>query len=101
MAYEAGSFDSSLAAAAGHDPELLAQLRASFAESLNGQLDLLGRARCDGNWRVAASRLASLAASFHEETLAMLANEALAGAPGDPAVLRQLVAHAAKYTQSS
>lgn len=90
MAYDAGSFDATLAAAAGDDPELLAQLRAGFVESLAQQIDLLRRARCDGNWEVAAQRLRGLGASFHAPDLVALAEEAFDGAPGDPSVLRKL-----------
>jgi len=90
MAYDAGSFDATLAAAAGDDPELLAQLRAGFIESLGVQVDLLRRARCDGNWEVAAQRLKGLGASFHTTELVRLADEALDSAPGEPTVLRKL-----------
>lgn len=90
MAYEGASLDANLAAAAGHDPELVRELRAAFIESAERQVDLLGRARCDGNWHVAALRLKGLAASFHAEGLINLAEEALDGAPGDPAILRRL-----------
>jgi HPt (histidine-containing phosphotransfer) domain-containing protein len=90
MAYEAGALDETLAVAAGNDPALLAELRAAFAESLERQIDLLGRARCDGNWQVAALRLKGLAASFHEVSLIALAEEALAGVPGEPGVVRRL-----------
>src|SRR5215218_9251511 len=90
MAYDAGSFDATLAAAAGDDPELLAHLRAGFIESLSQQVNLLRRARCDGNWEVAAQRLKGLGASFHAPDLVRLADEALEGAPGDPTVLRKL-----------
>ena len=68
---------------------LLAELRAAFRESLCQQVDRLGRARCDGNWEVAAMRLKGLAASFHVDPLIVLADEALAAAPGDPVVLRK------------
>jgi len=90
MAYEAGALDETLAAAAGDDPTLLAELRAAFAESLERQIDLLGRARCDGNWQVAALRLRGLAASFHEGALIALAEEALEAAPGEPGIVRRL-----------
>jgi hypothetical protein len=90
MAYDAGSFDATLAAAAGDDPELLAQLRSGFVESLLHHLDLLRRARCDGNWEVAAMRLKGLGASFHAPELIRLADEALNSAPGEPTVLRKL-----------
>ena len=57
MAYEGASLDANLAAAAGHDPDLVRELRAAFIESAERQVDLLGRSRCDGNWHVAAMRL--------------------------------------------
>jgi HPt (histidine-containing phosphotransfer) domain-containing protein len=90
MAFESGALDATLAAAAGDDPVLLAELRHAFVESLARQIDLLGRARCDGNWHLAAMRLKGLAASFHAETLTALADQALDTVPGDPAVVRRL-----------
>lgn len=90
MAFERGALDANLAAAAGADPELMAELRAAFAESARRQVDLLRRARCDGNWRVAAQRLQGLAASFHATELEGLAEEALAAVPGEPGVLRRI-----------
>lgn len=92
MAFESGALDATLAAAAGDDPVLLGELRGAFIESLARQVDLLGRSRCDGNWQMAAMRLKGLAASFHAEPLTDLAEEALAAAPGDPAIVRRLQA---------
>ena len=90
MAFERGALDATLAAAAGTDPALMAELRSVFAESARRQVDLLRRARCDGNWRVAAQRLQGLAASFHAIELEELAEEALAAVPGEPGVLRRI-----------
>jgi HPt (histidine-containing phosphotransfer) domain-containing protein len=90
MAYDPGALNASLAAAVGSDGALMAELRAAFIESAVRQLDLMGRARCDANWQLAASRLKSLAASFGAIGLMQLADEALQGAPGDPVVLRKL-----------
>ena len=90
MAFECGALDATLAAAAGDDHALLAELRLAFSESLERQVDLLSRARCDGNWNVAAMRLKGLAASFHAEQLIELSDEALDSAPGDPVILRKL-----------
>lgn len=90
MAFATGELDATFAAAAGEDPALMAELRGAFAESLERQIDLLRRARCDGNWQVAAMRLKSLGASFHAPELVQLADDALDGAPGEPAVLRKL-----------
>ena len=92
MAHEAADFDATLAAAAGEDPALLAELRAAFVESLTQQVDLLRRARCDGNWEVAALRLKGLGSSVHAPELIELADRALDGAPGEPAVIRKLAA---------
>ena len=89
MVFESSALDATLAAAAGDDSALMAELRAAFQESLEHQVDLLGRARCDGNWEVAAMRLKGLAASFHVGILMEIADEALAAAPGDPVVLRK------------
>lgn len=92
MAQEVAEFDATLAAAAGDDELLLAELRAAFVESLAQQVDLLRRARCDGNWEVAALRLKGLGSSFHAPELVRLADQALEGAPGEPAVVRKLSA---------
>jgi HPt (histidine-containing phosphotransfer) domain-containing protein len=90
MVYEAGALDATLAAAAGDDSALFAELRGAFVESLTRQVDLLRRARCDGNWQMAAMRLKGLAASFHAEPLIRLAQEAIDAAPGEPSVVRRL-----------
>lgn len=90
MAYEPGALDETIATAAGGDAALFAELRASFVESLERQIDLLRRARCDGNWHVAALRLKGLAASFHAAPLLDLADEALDSAPGEPGIVRRL-----------
>lgn len=97
MAYESGALDATLAAAAGDDSALLAELRAAFVESLDRQLDLLKRSRCDGNWQVAAMRLKGLAASFHADQLQVLAEEALETAPGDPRIVRRIEAFRAQF----
>ncbi|MGB7374536.1 Hpt domain-containing protein [Pontixanthobacter sp.] len=90
MVYENGSFDATLAAAAGDDPALLAELRGAFSESIARQIDLLKRSRCDANWLMAAQRLKGVAASFHAQPLITLANDAIETVPGDPAVIRRI-----------
>jgi hypothetical protein len=90
MAYEVGALDATLSAAAGEDAALFAELRLAFVESLTRQVDLLGRARCDGNWQITAMRIKGLAASFHADALMELAEEALDAAPGDPVAVRQI-----------
>jgi hypothetical protein len=90
MAYDPGALNASLAAAVGNDSLLMAELRLAFLESAERQRDLMSRSRCDANWRLAASRLGSLAASFGALGLLEMADEALQGAPGDPVVLRRI-----------
>ena len=97
MAFATGDLDATFAAAAGEDSALMAELRAVFAESLARQIDLLRRARCDGNWNVAAMRLKGLGASFHAPDLVQLAEEALNGAPGEPVVIRKLESFAGEF----
>ena len=92
MAYEAGALDATFAAAAGEDAATFNALRQAFAESLKHHLDLLRRARCDGNWRMSAMRIKGLAASFHAEQLLALAEEAIDAAPGEPTVIRRIQA---------
>ncbi len=98
MAYQTGALDATLAAAAGEDAALFAELRAAFVASVTRQADLLRRARCDGNWQVAAMRLKGLAASFHAEPLLLLAEEAIESAPGDPTVVRRIIAYLDEFT---
>jgi len=98
MAYEAGALEATLAAAAGGDPELMAELRTAYAEGVARQVDLLERARCDGNWVVAGMRLKGLAASFHSSALLALAEAALDAAPGEPTVVRKLKAYLTEFS---
>lgn len=97
MAYEVGALDATLSAAAGEDAALFAELRQAFVESLARQVDLLGRARCDGNWQITAMRIKGLAASFHADALMELAEEALTSAPGDPIPVRKIKAFLDEY----
>src|SRR3982751_1372195 len=83
MAYDPGALNAALAAAVGEDGDLMAELKTAFAESAARQLDLLGRARCDANWAIAADRLKSIAARFGVAGLIVLADDQL-GAPPRP-----------------
>lgn len=99
MSYDPGALDAALAAAVGDDNALISDLRVAFMESAARHLDLLGRARCDANWELAAWRLKGLAASFGLTALMTLADEAASAAPGDPVVLRKLRASVARLDQ--
>jgi hypothetical protein len=90
MVYDPGALNASLAAAVGSDGALMAELRAAFLESAERGHDLMSRSRCDANWQISAARLESLAASFGASGLQSLAAEAVAGAPGDPSILRRI-----------
>ncbi len=96
MLHENGTMEATLAAAAGSDPALMAELRVAFSDSLAGHIDLLKRARCDGNWEMAALRLKGLAAGFHADGLIELADLARDGPPGEPTVIRRLEAFLAE-----
>jgi HPt (histidine-containing phosphotransfer) domain-containing protein len=100
MAFNHGALDATLAAAAGDDAALLRELRTTFLQSAARQLDLLKRARCDGNWHVAAMRLKGLAASFHAEDLLQAAEIALHAAPGEPMAIREIEAVLARFSRA-
>lgn len=101
MAFDNGALDATLAAAAGDDAALMRELRAAFLESANRQLDLLKRARCDGNWNVAAMRLKGLAASFHADDLLQAAEIALHAAPGEPMAIREIEGVLGRFARAS
>jgi hypothetical protein len=90
MSFDSGALDQMLAAAVGADERLAADLRATFTASALDLIDLMARARCDANWTVAAYRLKGLSATFGIIPLIRLAEDAVAGAPGDPAILREM-----------
>lgn len=90
MSFDSGPLDRYLSAVCGDDPAMTADLRKAFSDSAHELADLLRRARCDANWNMAALRLKSLAATFGIIPLIELAEAAMAGAPGDPAVLRAI-----------
>ena len=94
MAYHTTGFEAALAHAAGDDFALREDLKQAFVQSASAHHDLLRRARCDANWAMAAERLGKLAASFHPlgRGTARRANaeEARAGAPGEPTVISRI-----------
>lgn len=93
MSFDSGPLDRYLHSAVGDDPALAAELHASFVASVEQLADLMQRARCDANWSMAALRLKSLAATFGVVPLIQLAEQAMAGVPGDPAIIRQIAAY--------
>lgn len=100
MSFDSGPLDRYLHSAVGDDPALAAELLATFASSAEQLVGLMQRARCDANWSMAALRLKSLAATFGVVPLIQLAEQAMAGAPGDPAVVRNIRTYLAELNQS-
>jgi hypothetical protein len=90
MSFDSGPLDRYLSAAFGDDPAMAMDLRTAFTGGARDLSDLMRRSRCDANWEMAAVRLKSLAATFGIIPLIELAEAAIEGAPGDPAVLRQI-----------
>lgn len=90
MSFDSGPLDRYLSAAFGDDPAMAMDLRGAFTGSARDLSDLMRRSRCDANWEMAAIRLKGLAATFGIIPLIQLAEMAIEGAPGDPAVLRQI-----------
>lgn len=85
MSFDSGPLDRYLHSALGEDQAAAAELKAIFLQSVDHLVDLLRRSRCDANWMMAALRLKSLAATFGVIPLIQLAEQAMAGVPGDPA----------------
>ncbi|MBR2173188.1 Hpt domain-containing protein [Sphingopyxis sp. CCNWLW253] len=90
MSFDSGPLDRYLSAAFGDDPAMAMDLRTAFTGSARDLSDLMRRSRCDANWEMAAIRLKGLAATFGIIPLIQLAEAAIEGAPGDPAVLRRI-----------
>lgn len=90
MAFDPGAIDSTLAAAVGDEPALIAELRAAFVDSATRNVHQLATAQDADGWIAAASRLKGLAASFGAVRLMALANRAADGPPFDGPILRQI-----------
>jgi len=90
MAYDPGAIDATLAAAVGDEPQLIAELREAFLESVKRCLEGMKAAENPAGWAAASLRLKGLAASFGAIRLMGLASEAAAGSANDGAMLRRL-----------
>lgn len=90
MAFDPGAISSTLAAAVGDEPGLIAELRMAFAESVDRAVVVLGAAETRDDWIAAAARLKGLAASFGAVRMMALAEQAAAGGCPDPALLRKI-----------
>jgi HPt (histidine-containing phosphotransfer) domain-containing protein len=90
MAFDPGAISSTLAAAVGDEPALVAELRQAFAESVARAVDTLDAAPDPSAWSAAAARLKGLAASFGAVRLMALADQAIAGGARDAALVRKI-----------
>lgn len=90
MAHDPGAIDSTLAAAVGDDPDLIAELRIAFLDSAGRATAAMTVADGPDPWCEAAWRLKGLAASFGAVRLMALAGEALDGGMPDRALLGRL-----------
>lgn len=90
MAFDPGAISSTLAAAVGDEPALIAELKLAFAESVERAVAALTVAEESDAWVVAASRLKGLAASFGAVRLMALAEQAIARGHPDPVLLRKI-----------
>jgi histidine phosphotransfer protein HptB len=90
MAFDPGAIDSTLAAAVGDDPMLIAELRVAFIDSAARALSAMETAPDETAWRDAVARLTGLAASFGAVRIMATAESAGAGAPLDPVALAKL-----------
>ncbi len=90
MAYDPGALEAALAAAVGDEPGLIAELRVAFFASADAHIVALTCAGTIGEWRAAATRLHSLAASFGALRLMDVATLAAEAQRIDPALLRKI-----------
>lgn len=90
MAYDPGALEAALAAAVGDEPSLIAELRSAFFASAKAHVSALSSAQSAEDWRSAAQRLHSLAASFGALRLMDVATQAVRCNQVNPALLRKI-----------
>jgi histidine phosphotransfer protein HptB len=90
MAYDPGALEAALAAAVGDEPSLIAELRGAFFASAEAHVAALTQATALDDWRDAATRLHSLAASFGALRVMDAATQAAQAERIDPALLRKI-----------
>lgn len=95
MAFDPGAIDSTLAAAVGDDPALIAELRLAFTNGVARSVAALAQADTQEQWVAAATRLKGLAGSFGAVRMMALATQAAAGPP-DPLLLGRIRRMAAR-----
>lgn len=90
MVVSPGTLEAALAAVVGDEPALIAELRQAFFASANTHTSNLAAAKSPEEWRAAANRLHSLAASFGALRLVNVAIEALRISEDDGTMVRKI-----------
>ena len=90
MAYDPGALEATLAAVAGEQSSLIAELRDAFFASADAHLAAMRGATVQSSWEQAALRLRSLAASFGLQRVMDAASEAATAGCGDTKALRRI-----------
>jgi histidine phosphotransfer protein HptB len=90
MAYDPGALEATLAAVAGEQSSLIAELRDAFFASANAHVAAMKAATAQAVWEQAAQRLRSLAASFGLQRLMDAAREAGSSPCGDLKSLQRI-----------
>jgi histidine phosphotransfer protein HptB len=90
MAYDPGALEATLAAVAGEQSSLIAELRDAFFESADAHVAAMNAAAAQAVWEQAGQRLRSLAASFGLQRVMDAAHEAGAAPCGDGKALQRI-----------
>jgi histidine phosphotransfer protein HptB len=90
MAYDPGALEATLAAVAGEQGSLIAELRTALFESAEGYVTAMKAASAQPVWETAAQRLRSLAASFGLERVMDAARDAAEAPCGDAKALQRV-----------
>ena len=90
MAYDPGALEAALSAAVGDDQTLIAELRDVFLERAQDHVRAMADARSPADWRSAAMRLHSLAASFGATRVIEASHAAVRADAPDPKLVQKI-----------
>ena len=90
MAYDPGALEATLAAVAGEQTTLIAELRDAFFDSADGHVAAMKTATAQAVWDQAALRLRSLAASFGLQRMIDAARDATSAPCGDAKAMQRI-----------
>ena len=90
MAYDPGALEAALSAAVGDDQGLIAELRGVFLDRACEHVRAMAEATSPADWRSAAMRLHSLAASFGATRVIEVAHAAVRADAPDAELLQKV-----------